>query len=117
MRMFALLLFSVLVSAQTVGAPWDGTKGDITVATSTGPLGLTVKISSSNTDYRQFLLTVWHRVDGVQLPQSLVTVSTIGRNGQSMAFLPFQESEIVSMFVTEFKPGETQVFTASAHVF
>lgn len=104
-----LLAIAALLAASGFAAPWDGTKGNITVSTT----GNVVTITSTDSAFGHFLVTVSYKSNLETGPRALSMTAfpwvPIG-GGPSKLLLFIPESDILMLSISEIKVGQTQWF-------
>jgi hypothetical protein len=129
MKLAALLFAAAgMLGAQTnpVGpAPWDGTKGNITVSTTYVAGWTHISVNSSDPTVKAFVVTVYlksgvyvqndaHPGSMIQIPLADLATKQPDRNEPAQSNFWCELGQILMVSVTEIHPGQNQWFSASA---
>lgn len=115
-----VLLATLACASVFGGAPWDGTKGNITVATSVLPGGIQLAVRSTDTSVKEFIVVVWQKAAAefgeADAPMIKIAVP-LSISGSEMSAaktnFPISADSVRAVYVTEIHIGESQIFVSS----
>ena len=112
---YIALLFGLVAAAN--GASWDGTKGNITVSTTSTAAATTLTVSSSDSTVSEFIVVAWIAQPGFgsEVKIGVAVATVLAGKVPVPARITFQcaEDQIASIMVTEVHPGQVQTFTGT----
>jgi hypothetical protein len=120
MKTLRMLTLALVVAGVGLAAQWDGTKGTITLKTDSDGRITVFSVTSSDPTVSLLSISVTFATPGIlpALPQ--ITSQTFPRRSDSLGHgLPslvtfsIPESEISRIIVTEFRAGQSEMFTES----